>query len=274
MIKQFIDDLMLREGENYRSDCPVCKKFNTFSVSKENGEVKWNCYSDSCTIKGVSLVGMTALEIRNRLRPPENPQAEDLEPFILPEYVVEINTYSEYMADLYNFINKWELSPKQLYFDVKDRRCVFPIYNRSGVLIDATGRSLTYSRTKWLRYGNRANVSLYTSNIYNDTVVIVEDVISAITVSNNFKNVAGMALLGTNLDHNHIEELDGFNKVIIALDPDAQKSTVQYRKEIEAWTGLETKAFYLQDDLKYKSSEDMENLKQLINDLHKDKTNY
>jgi len=52
--------------------------------------------------------------------------------------------------------------------------------------------------------------------------------------------------------------------VIVALDPDAVKKTLQFKREIEAWTGLDTKALLLEDDLKYATEVDLTNLKEMI----------
>ena len=55
-----------------------------------------------------------------------------------------------------------------------------------------------------------------------------------------------------------MEKIQEYNKVIIALDPDAIGKTVEYRREIELWTGNKTTAMNLVDDIKYKMDEDIE----------------
>jgi len=50
---------------------------------------------------------------------------------------------------------------------------------------------------------------------------------------------------------------------VIALDPDALSKTIEYRREIELWTGNKTVALSLSDDIKYRMPEDMEKLADL-----------
>ena len=94
--------------------------------------------------------------------------------------------------------------------------------------------------------------------------MIVEDVISANTISSVCHNVTGMAILGTSLSVKHMEYLQDFVYIIVALDPDAAHKTLEYKREIASWTGLDTIAMRLQDDLKYKLEEDINTLKGLV----------
>ena len=96
----------------------------------------------------------------------------------------------------------------------------------------------------------------------NGTVILVEDVISAITVAKVRPNVTGMAVLGTNINAAHMEYLQDYTKIIVALDPDATHKSIEYRKEIQSWTGIDTMAMMLQDDIKYKTEEDLLKLKE------------
>jgi hypothetical protein len=61
-----------------------------------------------------------------------------------------------------------------------------------------------------------------------------------------------------------MKHLDGYYKVIVALDPDAAHKTLQYKREIESWTGLDTRALRLDDDLKYKVESDIMRLKEML----------
>jgi phosphomannomutase len=97
----------------------------------------------------------------------------------------------------------------------------------------------------------------------NGVAVIVEDVISAIIVSKVCPNVTGIAILGTNINHTHMEYLQDYTRIIVALDPDATRKSIIYKNEIESWTGVQTYAMFLQDDIKYKTEEDILKLKEL-----------
>ena len=44
MIQKYIDDLDLAEGDTVRCSCPDCGGINTFTASKLEGAVMYNCY--------------------------------------------------------------------------------------------------------------------------------------------------------------------------------------------------------------------------------------
>jgi len=253
MMHKYIEDLDLGEGDTVRGDCPDCGGKNTFTANKSGGAVLYNCYKLGCKISGVHTVGMTAADIQARMQEVEQdkpkPKVEIME---LPEYVVRSG------SGLDAFREKWDLWDQGLMYDLKDRRAVFPIFINN-VLIDAVGRALAGAEPKWLRYTGKAN---YFIGGTGKTVVVVEDVISAITVAK--LGFTGMAILGTSLSVAHMEQLGNYSQVIVALDPDAAHKTLRFRQEIEAWTGATTIALRLDDDIKYRVESDIEQLKEFL----------
>jgi len=252
-MNKYIEDLDLGEGDTVRGDCPDCGGKNTFTANKSGGAVLYNCYKLGCKISGVHTVGMTAADIQARMQEVEQdkpkPKVEIME---LPEYVVRSG------SGLDAFRDKWDLWDQGLMYDLKDRRAVFPIFI-DNVLIDAVGRALAGAEPKWLRYTGKAN---YFIGGTGKTVVVVEDVISAITVAK--LGFTGMAILGTSLSVAHMEQLGNYSQVIVALDPDAAHKTLRFRQEIEAWTGATTIALRLDDDIKYRVESDIEQLKEFL----------
>jgi len=253
MMHKYIEDLDLGEGDTVRGDCPDCGGKNTFTANKSGGAVLYNCYKLGCKISGVHTVGMTAADIQARIQEVEQdkpkPKVEIME---LPEYVVRSG------SGLDAFRDKWDLWDQGLMYDLKDRRAVFPIFI-DNVLIDAVGRALAGAEPKWLRYTGKAN---YFIGGTGKTVVVVEDVISAITVAK--LGFTGMAILGTSLSVSHMDQLGNYSQVIVALDPDAAHKTLRFRQEIEAWTGATTIALRLDDDIKYRVESDIEQLKEFL----------
>jgi hypothetical protein len=253
MMHKYIEDLDLSEGDTVRGDCPDCGGKNTFTANKSGGAVLYNCYKLGCKISGVHTVGMTAADIQARMQEVEQdkpkPKVEIME---LPEYVVRSG------SGLDAFRDKWDLWDQGLMYDLKDRRAVFPIFI-DNVLIDAVGRALAGAEPKWLRYTGKANYFIAGTG---ETVVVVEDVISAITVAK--LGFTGMAILGTSLSVAHMEQLGNYSQVIVALDPDAAHKTLRFRQEIEAWTGTSTIALRLDDDIKYRVESDIEQLKEFL----------
>ena len=73
-----------------------------------------------------------------------------------------------------------------------------------------------------------------------------------------------MAILGTSLSVKHMEHIQNYDKVIVALDPDASHKNLEYRKEIHSWTGRHTIAMRLQDDIKYKIEDDINKIERMI----------
>jgi hypothetical protein len=250
---KYIEDLDLGEGDTVRGDCPDCGGKNTFTANKSGGAVLYNCYKLGCKISGVHTVGMTAADIQARMQEIEQDKPKPkVEAMVLPEYVVPSG------SGLDAFRDKWDLWDQGLMYDLKDRRAVFPIFN-NGVMLDAVGRALQGAEPKWLRYTGKANYFLAGTG---DTVVVVEDVISAITVAK--LGFTGMAILGTSLSVAHMEQLGNYSQVIVALDPDAAHKTLRFRQEIEAWTGVGTIALRLDDDIKYQVESDIEQLKEFL----------
>ena len=250
-MEKFIDDLDLGEGDTVRGYCPDCGGKNTFTASKTGGAVVYNCYKLGCKIQGIQTVGMTAADIEARMRDVPKPKPK-LEAMNIPEHIVRSGT------GLDEFKDKWNLWDQGLMYDLKDNRVVFPIFYK-GIMLDAVGRSLSGADPKWLRYTGKAN---YFSAGTGNTVVVVEDVISAITVAK--LGFTGMAILGTSLSVAHMEQLGDYSQVIVALDPDAAHKTLKYRREIEEWTGVTTIALRLDDDIKYRVESDIQKLKELL----------
>tara|TARA_R110002126_G_scaffold199099_1_gene346834 strand:+ start:1385 stop:2146 length:762 start_codon:yes stop_codon:yes gene_type:complete len=248
---KFIDDLDLGEGDTVRGYCPDCGGKNTFTASKTGGAVVYNCYKLGCKIQGIHTVGMTASDIEARMKDIPKPKPK-LEAMNIPEHVVF------HSLGLEEFRDKWDLWDQGLMYDLKDKRAVFPIFHK-GVMIDAVGRSLTGANPKWLRYTGKAD---YFSAGTGETVVVVEDVISAITVAK--LGLTGIAILGTSLSVAHMSHLGNYSQIIVALDPDATHKTLKYRREIEEWTGVTTTALRLDDDIKYRVESDIQRLKEFL----------
>ena len=91
--------------------------------------------------------------------------------------------------------------------------------------------------------------------------MIVEDAISAYVVGKLFDSATGVALLGTQLTAFHKQYIQKwFDNIIVALDPDARDKTLKIARELDA------KALNLKDDLKYRVTEDLDNLKEMLDE--------
>ena len=264
-IKDFINSLNLKDGERHRGDCPECRGRNTFTVANIFGEIKYNCFKLGCRVGGIYDTGMTAAEIFLRMSEQQFQRAytnitKAKESMEIPEYVVTPkSSHTKYQR----YVKRWGIAIGQTMYDVKDERVVFPI-KHDGRIVDAVGRAVGKKQhPKWYRYTGEAD---YYTIGESKTLLIVEDVVSAIIAFQEIPYLTAMAILGTSLNPKHMEKIGEYDKVIIALDPDAIGKTVEYRREIELWTGRRTTAMNLIDDIKYREFEDMEKLKELVNE--------
>ena len=265
-IRQFVTDLRLKESDRYRGDCPECRGKNTFTATNELGDIKYNCFKLGCTVGGIHGTDMTAAEIHRRLEEQQLQRAytnikKEKDTMEIPEYVVTPKaSHTKYQR----YIKRWGIAIGDTMYDVKDERVVFPI-KHDGRIIDAVGRAVGKKQhPKWYRYTGEAD---YYTIGNAKTLLIVEDVVSAIVAFQEIPYVTAMAILGTSLSPKHMEKIGEYDKIIIALDPDAIGKTVEYRREIELWTGNKTVAMNLIDDIKYREYEDMDKLKELVNEV-------
>lgn len=239
---------------SWRGDCPFCKGKNTFSASKDAGVLKYNCYKLGCDVGGIFDTDMTAAEIRRHMKPKLELVKKEPETWEIPAQVVSPQqSHTKHKR----FVRRWGISLGKSMYDVQQERVVFPIYYK-GRMIDAIGRAVgKKAHPKWYRYTGEANY--YTIGT-GQVCLVVEDVVSAIVAAQEFPNVTAMAILGTSMNPKHFAKIGEFEKVVIALDPDAVGKTIEYRREIELWTGIKTIAVSLLDDIKYRMDEDMEKL--------------
>lgn len=266
-IRQFVNDLGLTEGGRpYRGDCPECRGRNTFTATKELGDIKYNCFKLGCTVGGIYGTDMTAAEIHRYREQQQQQRAytnikKEKDTMEIPEYVV---TPKASHTKHQRYIRRWGIALGDVMYDVKDERVVFPI-KHEGRIVDAVGRAVGKKQNpKWYRYTGEAD---YYTVGDGSTLLIVEDVVSAVIAVQEMPYITAMAILGTSMNPKHFEKIGEYDKVIIALDPDAIGKTVEYRREIELWTGRKTTAMNLQDDIKYKMEEDLEKLKELCNEI-------
>ena len=265
-IRQFVNDLGLKESERHRGDCPECRGRNTFTATNNMGDIKYNCFKLGCTVGGIYGTDMTAAEIHRYREQQQQQRAytnikKEKETMEIPEYVV---TPKASHTKHQRYIRRWGIALGDVMYDVKDERVVFPI-KHGGRIVDAVGRAVGKKQNpKWYRYTGEAD---YYKVGTGSTLLIVEDVVSAVIAVQEMPYITAMANLGTSMNPKHFEKIGEYDKVIIALDPDAIGKTVEYRREIELWTGRKTTAMNLQDDIKYRVEEDIEKLKELVNEI-------
>jgi hypothetical protein len=250
-LKEKLEELNLAMGMTHRGSCPVCGRHNTFTVSNDSGTLLYNCYAHSCNLKGTLRVNMSVEDLKNYFA--NRSKQAQVKSFVLPEYVI----YDDEAVSLY--AGQYALDHKylDLRFDVREMRVVFPIVH-DGVMVDAIGRSTVGATPKWKRYGEARTAYVIGKN---PVAVVVEDAVSAAVAQT--LGGTGFALLGTNLLTEHLDLLRKYDSVIVALDPDARKTTVTITRELKS-NGIKAVAFPLYDDLKYREEDDVTQLKFVI----------
>ena len=237
-INMYINDLDLSIGESKRLNCPSCNGYKTFTVTNNMGQMLWNCYKSSCQLSGSKRVSLSVSDIKKHKQNIE----KDNEPFVMPEYIVPYDKESYY-----------DIPNDKLMYDVKEHRVVFPVIHE-GRVVDANGRSLGKRIPKWKRYG-KSDLPFVSG--HGKVAVVVEDCVSASVLDSEV--YVGVAVLGTSLSESHKRYLSQFSTAIIALDPDALPKTMSFAKELRAYV-KDVKVLRLNDDLKYKRKDDIENL--------------
>lgn len=251
-----ISDIDIPNGHTKRMNCPNCNGYKTFTVTNNMGSLVWNCYKASCGIKGGTRVQLTTDDIRASLRDVEKFADEAFE---LPPYVVNYsdNTFATRFCDTWGL----DFDEHGLLYDVKEDRVVFPVLHQ-GKVVDAAGRSVLKRLPKWKRYG-KSTLPYWFG--HGKVAVVVEDCVSAAVVGDDA--FVGVAVLGTSLSDGHKRYLSQFSSAIIALDPDALPKTLAFAKELRGHVNT-VRVLRLTDDLKYRRDRDIENLREIGDELN------
>lgn len=237
----------LNGADKWRGDCFDCGGKNTLSISNIMGEVKWFCFKAHCKTSGKGDVRRTTDEIVKTLLYSGIMRGKDREltkvPFDVPTYFTHMSSTlrcKRFFKFLYDIGAEGKVD---CAFDPKQNRAVFFI-KRGLHRVDAIGRSLNRTLPKWFRYGKSGQSFMINDG---DTCVIVEDIPSAIVAS--AAGYASMALLGTHLTTLDIQDLMGYNNIIVALDPDAHSKGIAMAARLSAYSNA--RAVLIPDDLKY-----------------------
>lgn len=265
-ISEYLNSLDIPVDGTYRGNCPNCYGKNTFTVTNDKGNIIYNCYRNSCGIKGTKHLRMGASQVKSIISNIDSVSFDEYETVMrqsyeMPPYLSVMKPRNEAVS---NFMLTWHINPDDVFYDIRQDRVVFPIYHNR-LLVDAVGRSIGNRKPKWLRYSSSPIPYMYGDG---DTFVLVEDAISAYVVGNIFNNVVGVALLGTQLTTFHkwfFDKYYKYNKYIIALDYDAFNKTPKMVKELRGCINT-VYGLKLYHDLKYCNVQDMDNLKEMINE--------
>ena len=246
----YVESLDIPALGRYRSDCPVCGKSNTFSVTDDGLQRLWYCFHADCNVKGRTGITLTKDFAKHALsRKKKPPPITDTSAFQIPDTFVSLSRSLD--AELYvrsvNAYDAYLSGRADIRYDFKRNRVAYIVKDGRNI-VDAAGRSIDGRKPKWYRYGNSGHPFLCGTG---DSVFVVEDCASACAVSNS---CAAIALLGTNLLQSHVDVLTKYKKVNIALDKDATDKALEMVRMLH--NHVPTKLVILTQDLKNMKGEE------------------
>ena len=242
-LSSHVESLEIAPFGRYRSDCPVCNRRNTFSVTDDGVQRLWFCFHADCNVSGRTSVKLSREHAPQAFKKRVSPSNNTSTDFEIPDTFVSLSRSLEAMqyTRKVNCHYAYLAGKVDLRYDFKKDRVVFLVKDGSKV-IDAVGRSLTDRAPKWYRYGSSGKPFVCGDGRIG---FVVEDCASACCVSNLVK---GVALLGTNLLEGHIQELTKYEKVFVALDKDATDKAIQMVRVLSGY--VPTRLAILATDLK------------------------
>ena len=244
-LKSYVEGLDIVPNTKYRSDCPVCGKRNTFSVTDNGLQRLWYCFHADCNVSGRTGVTLSKDTSKDIFTPKQQPLSitNTFSEFEMPDKFVSVGRSLD--AEIYlrrvGAYDAYLAGAVDLRYDVRMNRVVFLIREERKV-VDGAGRSLDGRTPKWYRYANSRYPFVCGDG---DVAVVVEDCASACCL---YGDACGVALLGTSLLPDHIDVLKKYRRVFIALDKDATDKAIGMVRTLH--THVPTRLMVLRTDLK------------------------
>ena len=240
----YVESLDFPALTRYRSDCPVCGKKNTFSVSDDGLQRLWYCFHADCNVSGRTGITLTKDHASKMFsKRTEPPPAAAQQSFEIPDTFVSLsrNLNAELYVKRVQSYDAYLAGRADIRYDFKRNRAVYLVKDGNRV-VDAAGRSLDGRNPKWYRYGTSQYPFICG---HHSAAVIVEDCASACAISNI---VTGVALMGTNLLPQHLDTLSNYANFFVALDKDATDKAIDMVRTLRSIAP--TKMIILKHDLK------------------------
>ena len=258
-------------NNHLRTDCPVCYNKNTFSAIQKGNLIFYNCFHVDCKTKGIINAELTLdffRDIGNYSTNNNDNRNSCKFPIFYGDGNQRTHNFSaEFVpANSHNccieFLSRFSITDcSSLKYDPKQHRLVFPL-EWKGENYGYTGRYLGNASTtsKWYVYLRRMGCP-FIRNGPNNCAIIVEDCVSAMR---GMAITSHISLLGTSISIETIPYLLEYERLYVALDPDASKKAIEIQKQLAYYRP--TKLLVLEKDLKYYTDEQLQHLKQQIKD--------
>lgn len=222
--------LELHSGETITIVCPECgggssRATGLSLTKKENGQIAFICFRDSCQIKGYIKSGEYTPPTEKEKKP-KKPREIKVEKLLTEQHSsipdeIETKILAKYNVSLTKHFCRW---------DDKSSRVLMPIFDDFFELKGYVARSYDGAEPKALTYrveGYHGASWHQVGFIPSSHVIIVEDSISAMALVD--LGIDAIALLGTNMAPETLQQLSEafYDKVYIALDYDAFAKSVE-----------------------------------------------
>lgn len=235
--------------------CPECRKKgkdrhgDNLGVYSDGSEYCWSCgYSNSGSVIRKTSDSLSSVPSRptSTVRLPADVDAS------LPEKA-------------WNFIGQFALTEldvikNNILWSENEQRLCFPIFDDVGVLLAWLGRYLgDQDKPKWLSYGSLNEILHILGPKSSTSCVLVEDLISAIRVSNT--GIPVNCLFGSHVSPDRLKRLKnlGFVNIFIWLDKDKQIESLKFTNRARQM-GLNAKCIITDRDPKLYCSQDIKNI--------------
>lgn len=164
-------------------------------------------------------------------------------------------------------LDQYEIDTMRCCYSPSMNRLILPVY-KDDKLVYWQGRNLGVVDKKNPKYINsrkkKGEDCYYTQvkrGAYNQTICIVEDIVSAVKVG---RVTDSIALLGSYIPMNLIRYIvaspytKGYDQILIWLDYDKQKESIQFSKRLRELTGKDIRCIITEKDPKELSTEEIE----------------
>ena len=248
---EILNKIKIKDNETKRINCPFCGGKYTFTLSKRDGGLVWNCYKASCSTRGGTRVDRSLSSIKDKLSKASVKEPRRQLP--LPAMTSDPRKHPEVMhyLETVHVSAAFLRGDVEVRYDPKEHRVLFYMNNGTGCV----GRSLyPNAKPKWKAFGDTSGIFTCGSG---STGVVVEDAASACAVS-VLSDTTGVALLGTNISPLQKVQLRSFKRLIISLDKDASKKAIMLLRKLNGFVPTTIK--FLQEDAKWLEPVELEGL--------------
>ena len=213
-------------GETLRTVCPFCgggrTKESSFVATNTGAQIKYICHRASCGKAGTwdSASGMSTIAPGIKVPKPW--------PYVFPAVPSEMAS----LAAKYNLSVEdiQRLRPMRCTYSKGEIRWWYPVFGPHGSEHGGIGRSFTHTPKSLTHIEEGYKLGSWYHNDGADTVVLVEDQVSAARMA---KHVTSVALLGCHLNDTLLQFLAKHTKHLkIALDYDALDKAVKMAAQV------------------------------------------